>query len=75
MKYLNFTWSIGNHSGILDLLTITNLAPSKGEARRLVLQGGVTIDGVKVDDINTIVDIKDNSVLKVGKRKFIKIKL
>lgn len=70
-----FTWTMDNHSGILDLLTITNLAPSKGVARRLVLQGGVTIDGIKVDDINTIVDIKDNSVIKVGKRKFIRIKL
>ena len=70
-----FTWTMGNHSGILDLLTITDLATSKGEARRLVLQGGVTIDGIKIDDINTIVDIKDNSVIKVGKRKFIRIKL
>jgi tyrosyl-tRNA synthetase len=70
-----FTWSSDKHSGILDLLTITNLAPSKGEARRLVLQGGVTIDGVRVDDINTIIDIKDNAVIKVGKRKFIRIKL
>jgi tyrosyl-tRNA synthetase len=70
-----FNWSLGNQSGILDLLTITNLAPSKGEARRLILQGGVTIDGIKIDDINTIIDIKDNSVIKVGKRKFIRIKL
>ena len=70
-----FNWSKGNQSAILDLLTITNLASSKGEARRLVLQGGVTIDSVKVDDINTIIDIKDNSVIKVGKRKFIRIKL
>ena len=70
-----FTWSMGNKSGILDLLTITNLAPSKGEARRLVLQGGVVVDGTKVDDINIIIDIKDNSVIKVGKRKFIRIKL
>jgi tyrosyl-tRNA synthetase len=70
-----FTWTMGIQSGILDLLTTTNLAPSKGEARRLVLQGGVTIDSVKVDDINTIIDIKDNSIIKVGKRKFIRIKL
>ena len=70
-----FNWNGDNKSGILDLLSITNLAPSKGEARRLVLQGGVTIDGIKVDDINTIIDIKDNSVIKVGKRKFIRIKL
>jgi tyrosyl-tRNA synthetase len=71
----DFNWKKGNQSGILDLLTITNLAPSKGEARRLVLQGGVSIDSIKVDDINAIIDIKDNSILKVGKRKFIRIKL
>jgi tyrosyl-tRNA synthetase len=70
-----FTWSMGKQSGILELLTITNLAPSKGEARRLVLQGGVIIDSVKIEDINTIIDIKDNSIIKVGKRKFIRIKL
>jgi tyrosyl-tRNA synthetase len=70
-----YIWNAGNKSGILDLLTITNLAASKGEARRLVLQGGVSIDGTKVDDINTLIEIKDNSIIKVGKRKFIKIKL
>jgi tyrosyl-tRNA synthetase len=69
-----FNWNSGAQSGILDLLTITNLAPSKGEARRLVLQGGVSIDGVKIEDINATIDIKNDSVIKVGKRKFIKIK-
>jgi tyrosyl-tRNA synthetase len=70
-----FNWSNGTQSGILDLLAITNLAPSKGEARRLVIQGGVSIDGVKIDDINAVIDIKNNSVIKVGKRKFVRIKL
>ena len=70
-----FSWSMGDHSGILELLTITNLAPSKGEARRLVLQGGISIDGIKIDDINATIEIKDNSIIKVGKRKFIRIKL
>jgi tyrosyl-tRNA synthetase len=71
----DFNWIKDHKSGILDLLTITNLAPSKGEARRLVLQGGVSIDSIKVDDINAIINIKDNSIIKVGKRKFIRIKL
>jgi tyrosyl-tRNA synthetase len=70
-----FNWSQGNEPGILDLLTLTNLAPSKGEARRLVLQGGVSIDGVKIEDINAVIEIKNNPVIKVGKRKFIKITL
>jgi tyrosyl-tRNA synthetase len=36
---------------ILDILLIINFAPSKGEARRLVTQGGVSVNGNKVDDI------------------------
>ncbi|MDR3610726.1 MAG: tyrosine--tRNA ligase [Ignavibacteriaceae bacterium] len=70
-----FKWSEGNNSGILDLLIKTNLASSKGDARRLVIQGGVSIDGIKIDDINSNIDIKENSIIKVGKRKFIKLKL
>jgi tyrosyl-tRNA synthetase len=58
---------------ILDLITTVNFAPSKGEARRLVQQGGVTLDGEKIDDISAIVQLKPENILKVGKRKFIKI--
>jgi tyrosyl-tRNA synthetase len=58
---------------ILDLITTVNFAPSKGEARRLVIQGGVTLDGEKIADITASVHLKPENVLKVGKRKFIKI--
>jgi tyrosyl-tRNA synthetase len=58
---------------ILDLIVNVGFAPSKGEARRLVMQGGVTIDGVKISDVKEIIQLKDNKILKVGKRKFIKL--
>ena len=58
---------------ILDLIINVNFAPSKGEARRLVSQGGVSIDGKKIDDINGMITIRNGMILKVGKRKFIKI--
>lgn len=58
---------------ILDLITTVNFAPSKGEARRLVQQGGVTLDGEKIADITATVQLKPENILKVGKRKFIKI--
>ena len=64
MKYQNF----------MDLIVQVNFAPSKGEARRLVVQGGVSIDGEKIDDIKSMVQIKDGQILKVGKRKFAKFK-
>ncbi len=59
--------------GILDLIVRVNFASSKGEARRLVTQGGVSIDGEKISDINAEITFGKSKVLKVGKRKFIKI--
>ncbi|MBA7496107.1 Tyrosine--tRNA ligase [subsurface metagenome] len=58
---------------ILDLLTKTKLAPSKAEAKRLVEQGGVKIDGKVVKDWKKEISIKPGIVLQVGKRKFIKL--
>ncbi|HZW39272.1 MAG TPA: tyrosine--tRNA ligase [Ignavibacteriaceae bacterium] len=58
---------------ILDLITQINFAPSKGEARRLVAQGGVSVNGNKVDDVMALINLSEPVVLKVGKRKFAKI--
>ena len=60
---------------ILDLITAVNFAGSKGEARRLVTQGGVSIDGNKITDISAEIKVTGEQILKVGKRKFIKIKI
>ncbi|MGE5440114.1 MAG: tyrosine--tRNA ligase, partial [Bacteroidota bacterium] len=62
-----------NEIGILDLILTVKFAPSKQEARRLVLQGGVTVDGERVDDIAAVIVLDKEKILKVGKRKFIKI--
>jgi len=58
---------------ILDLMVLTKTAPSKGEARRLVLQGGVSINGEKITDIKAVININHGDILKVGKRNFIKL--
>lgn len=58
---------------ILDLLLLVNFVPSKGEAKRLVQQGGVSIDGEKVSDVHQNIKIKSGMILKVGKRKFLKL--
>ena len=50
------------------------LVGSRGDAKRLIKQGAVSIDGNKVSDINFEVSkTADPQILKVGKRKFIKI--
>ena len=61
-------------STILDVLTISNLASSKSEARRLVEQGGVKIDEEKITDPNYTVD-KEVVVIQKGKKAFKKVKL
>jgi tyrosyl-tRNA synthetase len=58
---------------ILDLLTKAKLARSKSEAKRLVLQKGVKIDGKVKEDWREKIKIKKGMVIKVGKRKFIRI--
>ncbi|MGN1167292.1 MAG: tyrosine--tRNA ligase [Lachnospiraceae bacterium] len=62
---------------ILSMLVKSNLVPSRSEARRAVQQGGVTVDGEKVEDIYktyTSADLTgEGVVLKRGKKKFCKV--
>lgn len=56
-----------------NLLTAAGLTPSNNEARRLIEQGGLKIDGKKVSDVE--ISVIDGMVLQAGKRKFIRIRL
>ena len=58
---------------IIDLILEAGFAPSRGEARRLALQGAVSVNANKVTDIKQAIQIVDGLILKVGKRKFAKI--
>lgn len=62
----------GKVIGIVDLVAKTGLVPSKSEARRLIIQGGVEIDGQKQSDANTTLEVVHGKQyrLKVGRRKF-----
>ena len=67
-------WKIkNNENNILIIMTDSDLIKSKSEAKRLINQGAVSIDGKKIDDINFNIDTNSTVVLKVGKRKFLKI--
>ncbi|MCK5852274.1 tyrosine--tRNA ligase [bacterium] len=57
----------------LKILTETKMAPSGGEVRRLIKQGAVSIDGEKVLEISIVRPDKEEFVIKVGKRRFLKI--
>ena len=58
---------------LIKLLTISGLTESNGEARRLIKQGGITLDGVKITDENFIIQNNKPFILKAGKRKFLKV--
>ena len=59
--------------GIIDLLRDAGLTKSASAARRLVAQGGVRIDGDKVEDIEFVVQPREDMIIRVGKRRFRKI--
>ncbi|HMS07891.1 MAG TPA: tyrosine--tRNA ligase [Pyrinomonadaceae bacterium] len=59
---------------LAELLAETGLAASKGEAKRLIEQGGVKIDGEKASNSAAEISVSDNEILvQVGKRKFLKL--
>ena len=67
------------NSSLLDILAATKIVPSKGEGRRLIQQGGLTVNDVKITDVNAVVSQKDfingNMMVKRGKKSYNKIVL
>ena len=65
----------GSSHKIVDIMMNTGLFPSSSEARRLVMQGGVSLDGNKVTDPQFEFHSGSGSeqILKMGKRKFVKL--
>jgi len=58
---------------IVALIAQARLASSKSEARRLVEQHGVKLDGQTVESIETVVEVTAPRVLQIGKRKFVRL--
>ncbi|MBP8933350.1 MAG: tyrosine--tRNA ligase [Candidatus Atribacteria bacterium] len=58
---------------IISLLLKAGISHSKSEVRRLVEQGGVYLDNVRISDPNSDIQIKNGQFLRVGKKLFFKI--
>ena len=72
--------AVGEEIGLLDMLTLAKIFPSKGEARRMVQQGGLSLDGEKVTDIKFMISKKSLSgdkglQVKKGKKRYYNVKL
>ena len=59
---------------LVDIITLEGLTKSKGDARRMIKQGAVRIEGKKISDIKFILSKGNEVVIKVGKRKFLRVK-
>jgi tyrosyl-tRNA synthetase len=66
------TWG-AESKGICNILSENALTASSSEARRLIQQGAVSIDGVKVNDVKHELNGNQEYLIKVGKKRFLKI--
>ncbi len=62
--------SISENSSLISAMVSSGFVPSNSEAKRLVKQGGVKINGEKVSDINS--ELSSDDVVQIGKAKFFK---
>lgn len=58
---------------LVELLMKLQVVPSKSEARRLIIQGGIKLDDEKITDIYAKISVDREKILKVGKRQFFKL--
>ncbi len=67
----------GTGIGLADLVARTGLVPSKSEARRLIIQGGLEVNDQKQTDANALLTLVAGQIyrLKIGRRKFAVIEL
>ena len=66
--------NLKSDKSLIDIISSVGLTKSKGEARRMISQGAVRLDGEKVTNVNLVINKGSEAVIKVGKRRFIKIK-
>jgi tyrosyl-tRNA synthetase len=65
------------NTSLIDVIVLANVAPSKGQARKLIEQGGITLNDEKITDVTYILKEEDftneYAILKKGKKVFYKI--
>lgn len=70
-----FDFAMSESMNILDFLVAVKLFDSKSEARRMVEQGGIQIDGEKITDKNYVVEPRESIMVQRGKKVFLKVNI
>lgn len=68
------TSELGATPKLTAVMVATKMVESNKDAKRMIEQGGVYLDNEKVSDINQNIDLSEFRLIKVGKRKFLKVK-
>ena len=64
-------YRLSEGENLIDIMVGQKMVGSRSEARRLVEQQGVKIDGIPVDDLSVV--LHDGNILQVGKRRFLRL--
>ena len=64
---------LGKEETIISIIVNAKTVSSKSEARRLFKQGAVKLNSEKVSDPFLLIKSNKNSIIKIGKRKFLKV--
>lgn len=65
--------NVPENVGVLDFLVSAGLFVSKSEARRMVEQGGIQIDGKKISDWKVGINVADECIVQKGKKTFLRV--
>ncbi|MGI8386015.1 tyrosine--tRNA ligase [Robertmurraya sp. P23] len=68
-------WEGETKTSLIGLLLALKMLNSKSEARRMIENKGVRVNGEKVEDIHSHLTITDGLIIQVGKRKFVQLQL
>ncbi len=64
----------GESPNIVNVLAATGLVNSNSEARRLINQGGIRLNGEKVSSIEENINLNEENLIQAGKRKYVKVR-
>ena len=65
--------TLAGPTNVVDIIHAAGFTRSKSEARRLVKQGGVKLDGERITGVDAEIDVEGSRVLQVGKRRFLRL--
>jgi len=67
------TLTLDGPTNVVDIIHTAGFAPSKSQARRLVQQGAVKLDGERIESIEAQIEAEEKKILQVGKRRFVRL--